>query len=375
MVAVAILLLAGIAMTALRFDDEEAVRGGTGTVNSSRVGTSTNANPSLRQQEELDRYNTEALPEIQKENPTAHPMLLTSRSDKPENPFATQEELKRPDRVSETGRTESTAQGQRSQQEGTRVDTKGADELVKRLVELEGNEKPSLYAVEFQYASPQAVANNNRNSLSGEPSTRMAAEDGSVEPGGIVGCRNPVIRAGSIVVATTDFALNSDVGGPVSLTIANGKLRGHQLIGGFERKEEWLRMDLTKIVAPTETMKVQAIGLDMNTALNAVDGHVDRHIVYRYGWWGVGTVLKAIGAAAEANSNRTVVVSDGYAIESTRADSSREIMAGLGSLGEDLGGVMQDRLNRPITVTKKVNEEVGVYFMSDVCASSTQENY
>lgn len=82
---------------------------------------------------------------------------------------------------------------------------------------------------------------------------------------------------------------------------------------------------------------------------------------------GVGTVLKAIGKAAEANADSEIVVSNGTALESTKSDSSRELKMAVGSLGEDLGSVMQDRINRPITVSLKVNDEVGIYFLDDVC--------
>ena len=171
-------------------------------------------------------------------------------------------------------------------------------------------------------------------------------------------------------MATADLALNSDVGGPVSLTIRNGRLRGAQLLGKFERKEEWLRMDLNKLVTSSETVGVEAIGLDMNTTLNAVEGKVDRHIMYRYGWWGVGSVLAAIGKAAESNADKTVFATEGVIVENMKSETSRETKIALGSLGQDIGDVMQDRINRPITVSVKVGDEIGVFFLDDVCLNS-----
>lgn len=89
--------------------------------------------------------------------------------------------------------------------------------------------------------------------------------------------------------------------------------------------------------------------------------------MYRYGWWGIGTALSAIGKAAESNVDKDVFVSDGAIVESTASNSQREIKIALGELGQDLGEVMRDRINRPITVSLKVNDEVGVFFMEDVC--------
>ncbi|HHK5135090.1 TPA: hypothetical protein ACQT1F_003388, partial [Pseudomonas aeruginosa] len=90
----------------------------------------------------------------------------------------------------------------------------------------------------------------------------------------------------------------------------------------------------------------------------------------RYGWWGLGAVLSAVGKAAENNANEQVIVSDGAVVTSAQQDSSRELKMALGSLGQDLGDAFKDRINRPITVSLKVNEQVGVYFLDDVCASN-----
>src|SRR5688500_15476676 len=112
-------------------------------------------------------------------------------------------------------------------------------------------------------------------------------------------------------MATTDLALNSDDGGPVSLAIRNDKLRGSQLLGKVERKEEWLRVELNRLVTPEKAVAVEAIAPDMETTLNAVQGDVDNHTLYRYGWWGFGSVLKAVGKAAEMNADSQVIISNG----------------------------------------------------------------
>lgn len=171
-----------------------------------------------------------------------------------------------------------------------------------------------------------------------------------------------------MTMATTDMALNSDVGGPVAVTIRSGPLRNAQLIGGFERAETWLRINLNRLVTADETLSISAIALDMDTTLNAVEGDVDRHIMERYGWWGIGTVLNAIGKAAESNADSRIVVSDGTVIQDMESDSKRETKIALGELGQDLGEIMQDRLNRPITVSLNVGDEIGIFFLDDVCS-------
>lgn len=355
-----IILVGGLSWVFFSLDEQQAAQGGTGRIHSAGMQTKSNEEPSYVQREEAAHYNDEILPQEQQKDPSAHPLILTE-AEESVNPFERKSTLRSPGKISEIGQQEQqvnkTAAGEMP------TDYKGMDELIKSLIEHEGSMTPELYSVEWSYR-PAAASSNGAAAVETGVSP---PEDGGVSNK----CANPVTRAATMYMATADIGLNSDVGGPVSLTIRNGKLRGTQLLGSFERKEEWLRMDLNKLVTRDDTLPVTAIGLDMDTTLNAVQGDADRHLLYRYGWWGFGTVLKAIGKAAEMNADSEVVVSDGTVVESTESNSSREVKMALGSLGEDMGGAFQDRINRPITVSLKVNDEVGIFFLDDVCLPSS----
>lgn len=365
--ATAVLVLGAGTWVFFSFDEEEALRGGVGTVRAPKVQTQVNQNPSQTQVEEAARYNEVELPKEQEKDPTLHPVIVTS-SEPVANPFEKKQDLERPRKISETGRTtqQSTAGNTRNSEQP--VDYNAMDDLIRQLIAAEGERVPESYSVDWQYRAASAGSEEDVAGA-GPAATRSDYADAAASGNGK--CKNPATRAATMYMATADMALNSDVGGPVALTIRNGRLRGAQLLGSFERKEEWLRMDLNKLVTPDHTVAVEAIGLDMETTLNAVQGEVDRHVMYRYGWWGFGTILKAVGKAAELNANSDIYVSNGTVVESTKSSSSRELKLALGSLGEDMGDAFQDRLNRPITVSLKVNDEVGVFFMDDVCLPDT----
>ena len=70
------------------------------------------------------------------------------------------------------------------------------------------------------------------------------------------------------------------------------------------------------------------------------------------------------------NVDSETYVSNGTVIQDTTSDSSREAKIMLGQLGQDMGDVFQDRLSRPITVSLRVGDEVGVFFMDDVCSAT-----
>ncbi|ALN21978.1 MULTISPECIES: DotG/IcmE/VirB10 family protein [Ectopseudomonas] len=358
----AFLLIGGIAWGFLSVSQSDVKPASVGTVGQgSKVSTRASNETTEFQRREAERFNTETLPEIQKTDPNAHPIVTMGE----ENPFEPEVQLKTPKKVSEAGQVEeparTTAQQNAQARNADREANKQLDDLIKGLIEDEGR-VPKALAVSWSYAG-SSRGTTSRDAQ--QPNAMQSAAQQNVSQQ--TQCTF-LARAGDMYMATADLALNSDVGGSASLTIRNGSARNFRLIGSFERKEEWIRLELNKLVTPWKTYtNVSAIGLDVGTSLNAVEGDVDRHIMYRYGWWGFGTVLKAVGSAAEKNANQQVVISDGNAIQSTQQDSSREIKMALGSLGNDLGSAFQDRLDRPITVSLKVGDEVGVFFLDDVC--------
>lgn len=359
--AATVMLVSVLAYVSMGVKREDVVAaGGAGQVKSARVSADTNTEPSRLQQEEAERYNND-LARRQAEGETGgHPVIITGA-----NPFEPVSQTTTPGKISDVGKTEKvqaeTPQQQGQQRAQAKQDLAAMDDLLKDLIKSEGEQRPGLYSVEWSYSQPSLGSSQE------SAAAKVANYDENGAGQASARCPSPLLRAGSMLMATTDLALNSDVGGPVALTIRSGQMRGAQLIGKFERKEEWLRMELDRMVTPAATLSVEAIGLDIETTLNAVEGDVDRHIMYRYGWWGIGTALSAIGKAAEGNVDKDVFVSDGTIVESTASDSQREIKMALGELGQDLGEVMRDRINRPITVSLKVNDEVGVFFMEDVC--------
>lgn len=353
------------------------VAGGNGgeTTNGS-ARTQKNAQPTQMQFEEGQRYNEQELPKVQLDDPTAHPIVVTEDNGE----FGKARDFNRPDRVSNIGdtttersATQQSGQGQslakNQQAQNVKQVTREQADFINKLMLAEGGASPQLQSISWDYQAPAVSTNGKTNSAkyAGED-----AYDGEGDIPTLAGelpekCKNPVLRAGHQYVARSTMAANSDVGGPVILELVNGALRKHRMIGKFERKDEWLRMEFNSLVGLKDPVKINAIGLDMETMLNAVGGDVDYHTFYRYGWWGVGTVLSAIGKAAENNADTQTIFVGDNAIQDSKSDTNREIKMALGDLGQSIGDVMKDRINRPLTVSVDVNQLVGVVFMDDVC--------
>lgn len=179
-----------------------------------------------------------------------------------------------------------------------------------------------------------------------------------------------MVDAGERFMGTADIALNSDIEGAGAFTVFSGQYGETKMIGTAQRVSDFMRVKLNNWVLPDgRECKIDAIALDKETTYAAIASEVDHHILYRYGWWGLGAVLSAYGKGAEENAKSTVIVVDGTAIHSTEKDADRELKIAVGQLGREIGDVMKRRLDRPSTVLVHVNETVGIFFMKPVSSS------
>lgn len=333
-----------------------AVKGGAGKVERMTVGDRSSLDlddGGARKQAEIQRYNDEELPRRQEKNPFAHPIIMDASEDPAELVLEEPAPAPAPVVVQEQPAPERPAPQPGMNEERANV----ALDLLSRLAEQEST-VPSAMSVSWNYRTKRQDS---------APGAAQAVADTADEPAGAPVCTAKNVRAGSVLFATTDLALNSDIGGEVSVTVRSGELRNYKLLGAFELKEKWLRITLNRLVAPEGVVPVQAIALDMDTTLNAVSGNVDRHLVYRYGWWGVGTLLTALGKAAELAADKQVYHVDGMVVENVSTTTSQEMRMALGELGQGLGDLAKERLNRPITVSMNPGEQIGVFVLDDIC--------
>lgn len=341
---------------------------GGGQTDGGSIRSSRSTSPSKLQRDEAALYNEKGLVKDQETDPTAHPIVLTEDED--DNPYKPQRGFDKPGRLSSAGQQtneiqEDARQPDTPQKPVAIVYSQEAQQLVKRLIDNE-IEDPVMDSSSWAYASVRAnddLAARSQKGTKPVSSVTESATDGELANK----CVHPVIRAGRQYMARSTMAYNSDVGGPVIVELLNGPLRKHRLKGSAERKEEWVRLSFDTLMGNDDPRRIEAIGLDTETVLNAVSGDVDYHTLYRYGWWGFGVTLSALGKAAQANAdNQTFIVGD-TVVQSTTKDTARELKMAGGDLGQSIGDVFKGRLDRPLTVSLKVNDTVGVVFMNDVC--------
>ncbi|ABM21044.1 MULTISPECIES: DotG/IcmE/VirB10 family protein [Marinobacter] len=189
-------------------------------------------------------------------------------------------------------------------------------------------------------------------------------------------CEIPLVKGGEIRYAQTDIALNTDFQGPVRMTFLEGNLRGYIGMGTFELNELGAKMKLTidTLFDPDgQSYAVNGYVLDPNTTLWAMASNVDYHIIYRYGGFGLGTILSAFQTLAEnrAQISETVTPDGTRSTQNREPDGKQVTWTVLGEFGALFEETFRDNINRPITVTLDPNEEAGVLFEDTVCELNT----
>ena len=363
--AVSIAAVAGLSVYRTLNDEKPVVGSGSATGGITR--TTKNGQPSELSKEEAQRFNTEQLIVEQQTDPSAHPIAVVE--DRTDEHFPRASNFKSPDRLTEAGTTTADTDVPRGENHtATPKQAVYSQEMKSLVAELLNAEKAQLQYrnVSWSYSEPQS--SGGRQTTSEYSNKVNSASNSKLVDGELPDqCANPIIRAGRQYMARATTAANSDIGGEVIVEILNGPLREHRMIGGFDKKEDWLRVDFKSLVGKSDPRPVKAIGLDLETSLNAVAGDVDNHTLYRYGWWGVGAAMKAVGKAAQSNTNTETVYVGDSVVQNTTRDSARELKMLIGSLGESMGDVFTSRINRPSTISLKVNDQMGIVFMTDVC--------
>ncbi|ONF42566.1 hypothetical protein BTO32_15270 [Marinobacter lutaoensis] len=204
----------------------------------------------------------------------------------------------------------------------------------------------------------------------GNGDTRFVESEKSGSHGGV--CTYPLVKGGEIRYAVSDIALNTDFQGPVRVTFLDGNLAQYIGLGSFELNELGARMKL-KIERIFDldgnSYNVSGYVLDPETTLWALASDVDYHIIYRYGGFGLGTIMSAFQVLAENRATVTEVTNpDGGTVTQNRDPDGKQITwTMIGEFSELFEEAFRDNINRPITVTLDPNEEVAVLFEDTVC--------
>lgn len=188
-----------------------------------------------------------------------------------------------------------------------------------------------------------------------------------------------LIKAGTILFAVLDTAVNTDEPGPIMATIVQGEYQGAKVIGstqmssqpGNDRPEKvTLNFATMSTPALAKSLTIQGIAIDPDTARTALASDVDHHYLLRYGTLFASSFMN--GYAKVITSEGTVQTNSGTGTTSTTTpplSGRKEVFAALGEVGKKFGEATSTYFATPNTITVNAGTGIGLLILSDVTAT------
>lgn len=217
----------------------------------------------------------------------------------------------------------------------------------------------------------QGGGNNDEEQVGGG-----AAGAGAGGEGGAANTGPIMLKAGTILFAVLDTSVNTDEPGPILATIAEGKFRGAKIIGDVQSVTDTSSGRPEKVTLNFSTMSpldadqsisIQGVAVDPDTARTALATDVDHHYLLRYGTLLASSFLT--GYAKVISSQGTVQTDSGTGSSTTTTPTlsgRQEIFAALGEVGKRIGEATSSYFNTPNTITVEAGTGFGLLLLSDV---------
>ncbi len=189
-------------------------------------------------------------------------------------------------------------------------------------------------------------------------------EDGDEEQ------RPAMIKAGDIHFAVLETAVNTDEPGPILARIAQGRFKNSKLIGSVslpsDGQKAILKFTTMSIPGADNTITIDTVAIDLNTARTALSSRTDNHYFTRYGSLLASSFLEGFGKAI--TGVQTQINTTGGAVSTTKAaeTTGEALYASLGTVGANWGEAIGEYTNKQATVYIYSGVGMGILFLQDV---------
>ncbi len=184
------------------------------------------------------------------------------------------------------------------------------------------------------------------------------------------------LKAGTIVFAVLETAINSDEPGPIlARVVDNSKLKGATLIGTMSVNNERSQ----KIALQFQTMNfpdqdfsnaINAVAVDPQTARTAIASNVDNHYLLRWGSLFASSFLQGYTqAVAQSGSTVQTITSPTATATTTNRPSmspKQQIFQGVSEIGKAWTDIASKNSEIKPTITVDAGTSIGVLIISDL---------
>lgn len=182
--------------------------------------------------------------------------------------------------------------------------------------------------------------------------------------------RGPLLlAAGRGVYGHSVLTTNSDLGNQVLIEIDSGPLRKARISGTFQMKNDRLIVKFNKLmIGDKDPIAVSAYAVSPETAETGVASDVEEHLATRIILPAAASFVQGLGNAMM--SANTTSYTGGYGMTAfTHLNLAQQMGAAAGSMGQEVGQLLQKQTPQQATVYLRQNDEVGVLFDEPVHGS------
>lgn len=276
----------------------------------------------------------------------------------------------------EAGTAEFLAAQQRAEEEARQA----AQQRIQDMQEAMSAQAQQLVNVAWQPSMMKHVSGSSEEQLnrkSGEATARSVTvtQERSVGSSseGTANTGIPLIKAGTIIFAVLDTAVDSDYPDtPVMATVIQGEYKGAKLLGRMQKgagpmqDKVSLTFNLMSMDRWPSNKSVTAFAIDPDTARTAIASGVDHHYMMRYGAIMATSFLSGYANAIMTAGSTSTTGVFGTTVARPELSPGNRLAVGLGQVGTTLGSAVQQYVNRAITVKVNAGVGLGILFMSDM---------
>jgi len=257
------------------------------------------------------------------------------------------------------------------ERQAQQISAQKADQLQQQMQSSMSTQASQLFAA---WVSP------NQQYVAGTPDlNRLGAGLGGALPGSPVGAKAPVVKAGTIMYAVLLTAVNSDEPGPVLAEIIQGKFKGARIMGTLSNQGQKVLLSFNTLTLPklSESVAINTVAIDENTARTALSSDTNNHYWLRYGTLFASAFIQGYGQSF-INSAPNYYFSlnppgpgPNPQPEKNLLSPRDRIFVGLGQVGLQYSSALRNVFNTPPTVKVFSGTPMGILFLSDLPALPT----
>lgn len=231
----------------------------------------------------------------------------------------------------------------------------------------------------WRVITPQAFVQGDKKDKKDDADNNGSGTNGTQGGGKGSASGEVLIKAGTLLFAVLDTAINTDEPGPVMATVVQGKYQGAKVIGatqlssapGNDRPEKvTLNFTIMNTQDSAKSLTIQGVAIDPDTARTALASDVDHHYLLRYGTLFASSFMN--GYSKVITSAGTVQTNSGSGTTTTTTPTlspRQQIFAAMGEVGKKFGDATSTYFSTPNTITVNAGTGIGLLLLADVTAT------